>query len=507
MNIKNEKAQGATGKKETDADVIVIGGGFSGIGAGIKLKEAGFSFIILEKAADLGGTWRDNTYPGVAVDITSFTYSFSFEQNPNWSRIFAPGNELRAYAHHCVDKYGIRNAFRFGVEVDKAVFDETHSVWQVQAKGGKIWRARYLITATGALTQPKLPDIPGVGDFAGKTMHTARWDHAYDLKNQRVAVIGTGATSVQLVPSIAPVVQQLYVFQRTPIWILPKPDREIPPWLQWVFAHVPLAQQSVRNLTTFFTEIVMMLGIVYNKQTPHLIRALEALCLKHLEEQVHDPAVREKLRPNYGFGCKRPSISNDYLRTFNRQNVELVTDRIERITPKGIVTADGRERDIDTLILSTGFKVYEKGNTPPFEMFGRGGVELGDFWEKNRYQAYEGASVPGFPNMFLIWGPYSASGSSWFAMIEANVHHALRCLKEARAKNAMSVEITAEANAAYFADILARQQNTVFYNQDCSRSNSYYFDRHGDAPFYRPSSGLEMWLRARTFPLSDYRFA
>lgn len=490
-----------------DAEVIVIGAGFSGIGAGIKLKQAGFSFVILEKASDLGGTWRDNTYPGIAVDITSFTYSFSFEQNPYWSRVFAPGRELQAYANHCVDKYGIRSAFRFGVEVEKAVFDERENIWRVHARNGKIWSARYLITATGGLTQPKLPEIPGIADFTGKMMHTARWDHSYDVTGKRVAVIGTGATAVQLVPSIAPLVKELYVFQRTPIWILPKPDREIPPWVQWVFAHVPYAQQSVRNVTTVLTEMVMVLGVIYNKQTPYLIRALEALCLKHLEEQVKDPVIREKLRPNYGFGCKRPSISNDYLRTFNRANVELVTEPITRITPTGIVTADGVERQLDTLILSTGFKVYEKGNTPPFAMYGRNGVELGDFWEKNRYQAYEGTSVPGFPNMFLIWGPYSASGTSWFSMIEANVHHALRCLQQARRKKAQVVEIKREANDAYFADILRRQKNTVFYNQDCSRSNSYYFDKHGDAPFYRPSSGVEMWLRSRFFPLADYRFA
>ncbi|HNA79961.1 MAG TPA: NAD(P)/FAD-dependent oxidoreductase, partial [Turneriella sp.] len=225
MYETKDVAQGASGNAATDTDVIVVGGGFSGIGAGIKLREAGFSFVILEKAADLGGTWRDNTYPGIAVDITSFTYSFSFEQNPHWSRLFAPGNELRAYAHHCVDKYGIRDAFRFGVEVDKAVFNEAQGTWQVQAKDGKTWRAKYLIAATGGLTQPKLPDIPGITEFTGKTMHTARWDHGYPLENKRVAVIGTGATSVQLVPSIAPVVKQLHVFQRTPIWILPKPDR------------------------------------------------------------------------------------------------------------------------------------------------------------------------------------------------------------------------------------------------------------------------------------------
>lgn len=507
----DQKSAGGQGARvhqatQADADVIVVGAGFSGIGAGIKLKEAGFSFLILEKAADLGGTWRDNTYPGIAVDITSFTYSFSFEQNPNWSRLFAPGHELKSYANHCVDKYDIRNAFRFGVTIEKAVFDELNSMWTVFAEGGKTYRSRYLIAATGGLTQPKLPNIKGIETFSGKTVHTARWDHSYDLVNKRVAVIGTGATSVQLVPAIAPRVKQLHVFQRTPIWILPKPDREIPAWMQWIFRNIPGVQNSVRQVTTFFTEIVMMLGVVYNKQTPQLIRALEALCMRHLDRQVVDPVIREKLRPNYGFGCKRPSISNEYLKTFNRENVELITEPIREITPTGIVTGDGKVRELDTLILSTGFKVYEKGNTPPFEVFGRRGVELGEYWDKNRYQAYEGASVPNFPNFFLIWGPYSASGSSWFAMIEANVHHALRCLAEARERGASHVEVSKAAHDAYFADIQKRQRNTVFYNQDCSRSNSYYFDRHGDAPFYRPSSGIEMWLRSRVFNLNHYEF-
>jgi len=489
-----------------DAEVIVIGAGFSGIGAGIKLKEAGFSFLVLEKAADIGGTWRDNTYPGIAVDITSFTYSFSFEQNPNWSRLFAPGNELQEYANHCVDKYGIRRAFRFGIEVEKAVFDASSATWAIHTKAGQVLCSKYLIAATGGLTQPKIPDIKGINSFAGKMMHTARWDHSYSLAGKRVAIVGTGATAVQVVPSIASIVEHLDVYQRTPIWIIPKPDYPIPEWAQWIFANVPGAQNSVRQVTTFFTELVMMLGIIYNKQTPQLIRALEALCLQHLKNQVKDPTVRAKLTPKYGFGCKRPSTSSEYLRTFNRENVSLVTEGIKEIHPQGIETSDGVMHEVDTLLLSTGFKVYEKGNTPPFEVFGRGNIELGEWWDKNRYQAYEGASVPNFPNFFLIWGPYSASGSSWFSMIEANVHHALRCLNEARRKHAETVEVSQSAHDAYFADIQQRQQNTVFYNQDCSRSNSYYFDRHGDAPFYRPSSGFEMWLRSRIFNLGDYDF-
>ena len=506
LEMRSRKPAGSS-SKALDYDVVVIGAGFSGIGAGIKLKEAGMSFIILEKAEDIGGTWRDNTYPGIAVDITSFTYSFSFEQNPNWSRIFAPGNELQQYAHHCVDKYGIQSNFKFNTSVEKAVFDEEANTWSIYTEKGDCITSRYLVTATGGLTQPKLPNIPGIKDFKGKMVHTARWDHNYDLNNKRVAIIGTGATSVQLVPSIAAKVKQLDVYQRTAIWILPKPDAEIPGFLQWMFENIPGAQNSIRNLTTFITELVRVFGIVYNKQTPQLIKMIEAICLQHLKSQVKDPVTREKLTPKYDFGCKRPSFSSEYYLSFNRDNVDLITEPIERITKDSIITSDGNQRKIDTLICATGFKVFEKGNTPPFEVYGRDGLELGDYWDKNRYQAYEGASVPKFPNMFLIWGPYTASGSSWFSMIETQVNHTMRCLKEARKRGVERIEISQKAHDDYFQEILARQQNTVFYNRDCAYSNSYYFDKHGDAPFYRPSSGIEMYIRSKIFNLDHYEYS
>src|SRR5580704_10487392 len=230
-------------------DVLVIGAGFSGIGAGIKLKEAGFhDFEIVEQADDLGGTWRDNTYPGIAVDIASFTYSFSFAQNPNWSRVFAPGHEIKAYADHCVDHYRLRPHLRFGTRVMNATFDEAREVWRVRTTTGDIV-ARYVINATGGLTQPKLPDIAGIDTFRGKVMHTARWDHGHDLTGKRVAIIGTGASAVQVVPAIAAKVDRLDVYQRTPIWILPKPDREIPPWIRTLFSRFPLAQSLVRAQT------------------------------------------------------------------------------------------------------------------------------------------------------------------------------------------------------------------------------------------------------------------
>jgi cation diffusion facilitator CzcD-associated flavoprotein CzcO len=490
-----------------DTEVLVIGAGFSGIGAGIKLRQAGFhDFTIVEAADDLGGTWRDNTYPGIAVDIPSFTYSFSFLQNPKWSRVFAPGAELKAYADRCADEYDLRSHMRFGTRVERAVFDEVRDLWRVETTHGSI-AARYLITACGGLTQPKLPAIRGIETFCGKVMHTARWDHAHDLRGKQVAVIGTGASAVQVVPSIAPSVASLAVFQRTPIWILPKPDREIPAWLQQAFERVPLAQQAVRMQTSLLFEILLVFGVVYHKQTPWLVRRIEALCRRHLEQQVPDPLLRAKLTPSYGFGCKRPSFSNEYYPALARDNVELVTSPIEEVTPDGIRTTDGAARRIDTLILATGFKVFERGNTPPFEVFGRGGVELGQYWHEQRYQAYEGATVPGFPNLFLVLGPYSTTGSSWFSMVEAQTTHAVRCLAAARARAAPTIEIKRAPHDAFFRHILGRQRSSLLYNNNCDGANSYYFDHHGDAPFMRPSSGLELWWRSRHFDLEHYRFS
>lgn len=507
MTQTEHRQSGSIRRTRPDYEVVVIGAGFSGIGAGIRLKQAKInSFVILEKAADLGGTWRDNTYPGIAVDITSFTYSFSFEQNPRWSRVFAPGAELQAYANHCTDKYKLRSHMRFNTSVKKAVFDEENHLWELHLDGGGLITTRFILTATGGLTQPKKPDIKGIDSFKGKIVHTARWDHSYDLKGKRVAVIGTGATSVQLVPTIASLVDQMHVFQRTPIWIAPKPDREIPAWLQLAFQYIPGAQNSVRMFTTSATELLMVTAVVYNKQFPNLVQGAERMCLRHLENQVPDPMLREKLTPKYGFGCKRPSFSNDYFRTFNRKNVELVTDPIREITPRAIVTADGQERPIDTLVLATGFKVFEKGNLPAYDVIGVGGMDLGEFWDKNRYQAYEGATVPGFPNIFAILGPYSTSGASWFTMVECQTAHAMRCINEARRRKATYVEVRKEAHDAYFEDILRRQKDTVFFNNNCGSANSYYFDKHGDAPFLRPSGGLEMWWHSRHFPLKDYRF-
>jgi cation diffusion facilitator CzcD-associated flavoprotein CzcO len=490
-----------------DYEVIVIGAGFSGIGAGIKLREAGFtSFVILEAAPDLGGTWRDNTYPGVAVDIPSLTYSFSFAPNPKWSRLFAPGQELKAYADRCADDYQLRPHMRFNTRVQRAEFDEVREVWRVTTDRG-VLVARYLISACGGLTQPKLPDIAGLPTFRGKLMHSARWDHDYELAGKRVAVIGTGASAVQVVPSIAPTVAQLSVFQRTPIWILPKPDYAMPTWLQRLFDALPATQRLARLQTSLLFEILLVFGVVYYKQTPWLVKAIEQLCREHLARQIPDKALRAKLTPHYGFGCKRPSFSNDYYPALTRDNVALVTEPIVEVTENAIRTADGRNHVVDAIILATGFKVFERGNTPPFDVVGRGAVELGQYWDEHRYQAYQGATVPGFPNFFLVLGPYSTTGSSWFSMVEAQTTHAVRCLSEARRRRAPTIEIRRDAHDAFFRATLRRQRNTVLFNNDCANANSYYFDRHGDAPFMRPASGLELWWHSRHFDLAHYSFS
>ncbi|MGB0954987.1 MAG: flavin-containing monooxygenase [Panacagrimonas sp.] len=492
-----------------DHEVIIVGAGISGIGLAIELKKARIdSFLLLERAGDVGGTWRDNRYPGIAVDITSFTYSFSFEQNPDWSRVFAPGAELQRYAQRVAAKYGVYPKVRFRTEVDKAVFLEDRDLWEVQLKGGERLYSRFLIGATGGLISPKKPDIKGLDDFKGTVMHTGYWDDKIDLTGKRVAIIGTGATAVQLVPSIASKVAQLDVYQRTPIWVLKKPDTEIPTWLKSTFRTLPILQKGVRVCTDVLSEAVMVGAVIYYRQIPGLVRWAESAGKNNLLEQIpNDPVLREKLTPKYGFGCKRPTFSNDYFKTYTRDNVELVTDPIDCITERGIRTRDGTEREVDVLITATGYRVFEKGNIPAFEAYGRDGLELGQFWDEQRYQAYEAVSVPKFPNYFGMLGPYGLTGTSYFKMVEAHSIHAVRCIKEARRRRMTRVEIGQGPHERYFLDVQRRQQSTVFVNHSCASSNSYYFDKHGDAPMLRPSTTMEMLWRAKHFPMEHYRFS
>lgn len=488
-----------------DHEIIVIGAGFSGIGFGIKLLEAGYrDFLIVDEASGAGGTWHWNTYPGIGVDIPSFSYQFSFEKRASWTRTYAKGRELKAYAEDCVDKYGLRPYIRFDTSITAADYDEDRTMWSLTTASGDVMTARFVINAAGVLTRPKLPDIPGIDDFAGATMHTSRWDHSVDLRGKRVGIIGTGASAVQVIPKIAPDVAHLTVFQRTPIWCLPKPDMRIGRPLSWFLRNVPGGQSAVRLASQAFVEVTFPIAAHYNGVLPAGAVG-EKLGHSFLRRQVHDPEVREKLTPHYGLGCKRPSFHNSYLATFNRADVHLETNSITHVDARAVHTADGAVHEIDILILATGFKVADPGNMPTYRLHGRGGVELEQWWDENRLQSYHGVSVPQFPNHFSIFGPYGYNGSSYFALIEAQSGHIMRLLERARTTGSNYVEVTSEANQRFFAEMLARRKYQIFWQDSCANANSYYFDRHGDVPL-RASTTIESAWRSTHFPLTDYDF-
>jgi cation diffusion facilitator CzcD-associated flavoprotein CzcO len=495
-------AERMSSRPPLDYDVVIVGAGLSGIGAGIELLRRGnSSFRLIEAAADLGGTWRDNTYPGVAVDIASSSYCFSFETDFPWTNTYAPGAEIQAYTRHCAEKYGVSRHILYEARVRLARFDEASDTWITELDNGTKVRSRYLIAATGLFGPPKRPDIPGLETFAGRAMHSGQWDHAYDLSAKRVAVIGTGASAVQIVPEIAPRVGRLAVFQRTPIWVAPRPDAPLAPGRMSPrrFAAV---RKALRAWSETRIELLTFLVVNYGMMRP-IARLIQRHTLGWMRRQVRDADTAARLLPTYGLGCKRPAISNTYLAAFNRDNVALVTQPIARICAEGIVTADGELHEADAIVLATGFLTTEKENGPTFDVVGRDGVELTEWWDAHRRQAYAGVSMPGFPNFFLTAGPY-AGGFNWFAMLEANLAHIMACIDTARARAATRVEVRADAHAEFMRHIWRRADGTVFKHGVCGGSNSYYIDRHGDASLPLPHTPWWRVLTARR--TRDYAF-
>jgi cation diffusion facilitator CzcD-associated flavoprotein CzcO len=440
----------------------------------------------------------------VAVDIPSFSYQFSFAQKPDWSRSYAKGAELREYAEELADAHDLRDRTTFGRRVEDARLDEDTDTWLVTFADGDARRVRHIIDATGVLTIPKRPDIAGMDDFAGQTLHTARWDQSVDLRGRRVAIIGTGASAIQVIPTIAEQVAHLTVFQRTPIWCLPKGDVPLPSLLQTALKHVPGTKRVARAASEAFVELAFPVVANFHKPLP-ITKIFEPVAREFLRMQVKDPELRAKLTPDYPLGCKRPSFHNSYLTTYNRENVTLETESIDRITAGGVLTADGTHHDVDVLILATGFKVYERGNLPKYPVAGRDGQDLDTWWDEHRYRAYHGTSVPGFPNYFFMLGPYAWNGSSYFKLIENQARHIVRCLRHAQATDTTSIEISRAAEQRYFDEMIARRGRQVFWQPGCAGANSYYFDRHGDVPL-RPGLTPESTWRSSHFPLEDYTF-
>ena len=495
----------------TDHDVIIIGAGFGGMGAAISLKRLGYDdLLIVEREDDLGGTWHVNHYPGLAVDIASVTYSYSFEPNPYWKNWFARGPELKQYAEHVADKYDLRRHMAFGVSAEGARWDEEQQHWVVTtrsiAEGTTTVRTgRFLMTATGFLSQPKLPDIPGVEDFAGTVIHTAQWDDAIDLDGKRIAVIGTGATAVQLIPQIARRASALTVYQRTPIWVTPKVDFKIPRPVQSLFAAQPWTQRGARAVNNAVLEGMMVTAVLHYKQAKVLNAGAAALATAHLRRQVKDPETRRKLTPDYSFGCKRPTFSNDYYPTFNAEHVTLETTPISRITADGIVTSDGRQTPVDVLVLATGFNLWDT-NFPAFEIIGRDGLDLGKSWRQNGYHAFEGVTVPGFPNLISLNSPYSYSGLSYFMTIEVQMRHLERLFSELGSRGARTFEVSEQADSAFLGQMLERMDDTVFNQGSCGTARSYYYTNEGDAVLLRPTSSVSARRAVEAFPLESYSF-
>jgi cation diffusion facilitator CzcD-associated flavoprotein CzcO len=490
-------------------DVVIVGAGFAGIGAAIQLKRLGFDdFVLLDREDDLGGTWYVNHYPGLAVDVPTTTYSYFFEPNPNWSRLFSTGTEIKKYADDVATKYDVRRHIRYNADVQSARWDEETARWQVSLADGQTLSCRYLITATGFLSQPKLPDIPGITDFAGKVVHTTDWDDAYDPTGDRIAVIGTGATAVQLIPELARTAAELTVYQRTPIWVAPKLDFAISERAKRLFARMPWTQRLIRAITDTIYETMINVGVV-NYRVP-LFRRLNIsamdLCKINQFIQVRDKELRRKLTPDYDIGCKRPTFSNSYFRTFTKPNVQLQTEGIDHITSDGIVNNDGTTTTIDTLVLATGFDLWE-ANFPAIEVIGRDGRNLGKWWRDTRFQAYQGVSMPYFPNYLSLASPYAFLGLNFFNTMEYQMRLMDRLFTEVKRRGATTFEVTEAANTAYLDKMTEMLGDSLWTLGNCASSRSYYFNPHGEPSLLRSMSTKDAIKEASEFPLSDYQIA
>ena len=477
-------------------DLAIVGSGFAGLGMAIEAKRAGIEqIIVLERADTLGGTWRDNHYPGCGCDVPTPLYSYSFAPNPYWSHLYARSDEIRSYLERCADEFDVRHLIRFGSEVTGARWDDERQRWQVLIDHEPALTASFLVGGFGGLSRPAYPDIDGLESFEGKVFHSAQWDHAADLAGQRVGVIGTGASAIQLIPRVAKAAHRVDVFQRTPPWVVPKLDRRITAAEQRLYATLPVTQKALRAAIFSITEAV---GIAITRY-PALLAIGERWSARHMRRAIADPQLRAAVTPNYRLGCKRILPSNDYYPAIARDNVTLVADGIDRITSRGVLTSDGTEHPLDVLVCSTGFQIEEV--FMHLDVQGRDGLTLTDAWASG-IEAHRGTTIAGFPNMALLSGPNTGTGStSQVYMIEAQIHYVLELLSELRGRCGGSIEVRAEAQRAYNTWLQKQMQRTVWLRGGC---HSWYLDSEGVNRTLYPGLSSGFWRSLRRVRADEY---
>ena len=480
---------------QKEFNIIITGTGFSGICVGIQLKKAGVhNFKIVEKANEVGGTWRDNSYPGAACDVKSNLYSFSFEPNPNWSRQFSMQPEILAYVKHCIKKYDLEDHIIFNWELKSSKYIDETATWQITNQRKEKLTANVLIVGNGPLHIPSLPEIDGIENFKGAVFHSSKWNHKYDLTGKSVCVIGTGASSIQFVPEIQPQVRNLYLMQRTAPWILPKPDGAFTPTQNSLFERIPLIQKINRDFIYYLNE-AQMLGFVYEDR---ILKLGEMIGKRHIKKYIKDEKLQKTLTPNYRLGCKRVLISNNYYPALAQPNVDVITDGISKFTKDSVITNDGKERKIDAIICGTGFHVADSFQF--FDVTGKNGIQMKDAFT-NGPEAYFGTTINNFPNLFMMLGPNTGLGhNSMIYMIESQTNYIVDCIQKMLKQNIKSVEVKSDVQDKFNAEIQKKLVGTIWQ----SGCKSWYITEEGKNHTVWPGFTLEFRNRTKTINLSDY---
>ena len=481
----------------TETGVVIVGTGFSGLGMAIQLRKEGRDdFVILEKAHDVGGTWRDNSYPGCACDIPSHMYSFSFEQNPGWSRAYSPQPEIWRYMREVAAKYDLRRFIRFGQEMTGARWDSDENRWHVTTRGGGEFAADALVAGVGALHLPQIPALPGIENFAGPAFHSARWRHDVDLSGKRVAVIGTGASAVQFVPEIAKDVEALTLFQRTPPWIMAKPDHAMSGRTRALFRAFPPAQRAYRTLLYWMLEAR---AIGFNGQS-WVMKIGQRLAKRNIDRAIKDPVLRGKVTPDYTMGCKRVLISNDYYPALARDNVDVVTAGVQEVREHSVVDAAGVEHEVDAIVYGTGFHVTDAFDD--LEIVGRDGRNLGKEWASEGMRTHLGITVAGFPNLFFLLGPNTGLGhNSVVFMIEAQISYVAEALRLARGR---AIEPRPEVQERFNTEIQRKLAKGIWTRGGCK---SWYLDARGVNRTLWPGFTWRYWLDTRKVRREDFELS